>query len=55
MHGREIEVQNWTGGTANSLVLGYAADQTGTTNDPKLVVEHTAAAGATFRPRVTQY
>lgn len=55
MHGREIEVQNWTGGSANSLVLGYAADQTGTTNDPKLVVEHTAAAGATFRPRVTQY
>lgn len=29
----------------------YFADQTGTTNDPKLVVEH--SAGATFTPRVS--
>lgn len=43
MHGRDIEVQNWTGTSANSVVVAYSSDQTGTTNDPKLVIEHTSA------------
>jgi hypothetical protein len=55
MHGREFENQNWTGGSANSYVRPFSADNTGTTYDPKLVVEHTAGAGATFRPRIMVY
>lgn len=55
MHGREFENQNWTGGSANSYVRPFSSDNTGTTYDPKLVVEHTAAAGVTFRPRTTIY
>lgn len=40
--------------TARSYGLGYYADETGTTKDPKLVIEHTAGAAA-FTPRVMVY
>lgn len=32
------------------VIRGYSADQTGTSNDPKLVVEHTGAVAPTFHP-----
>lgn len=34
---------------------GYSADETGTSKDPKLVVEHTSAGGSTFTPRVMMF
>lgn len=39
-----------TGGDAHTFVTFYAADQTGTTNDPKLVVEHTTPNTAPTEP-----
>jgi hypothetical protein len=40
--------------TARNYVHLYMSEQTGTTNDPKLVVEHSAGGGgATFVPYVS--
>lgn len=37
----------WESGEGRDLTEAWAADETGTTKDPKLVVEHTAVASAT--------
>lgn len=42
---RQDSEPSWVGGNELSFISGYYADQTGTTNDPKLVVEHSAAGG----------
>lgn len=49
-----VKPTNWTS-TAGSDTRCFSADETGTTKDPKLVVEHTAAGGSTFIPRIIMY